>query len=270
MVHAYQPPICSQVMDNAITELTKCYKKSKFDGHGIAIHSVPHDTESLGYDHYREGMHAVEKSMLVQPKHISDGLRREYKSFIEHCSSGLYRIEFKRCQTQGCTLCQDHRERDCPLNDFLRRFPNNQVPAPVPIFPPFPREIFDKEPFTKPSIDVNTRLEQYLVPIDPKGATSSAEGFGSVRGHYRTFGDLLQSPLPKSSLTYASDYYRGHAKRIPCTDCREPYVLRSNAAYNRHCVLVHGSNVPIADDHSDSDGDLNELDSGGFGCESWL
>lgn len=243
-------------MDNAFDELEKRYKNASFDGHGITVHKVPHDSDVFGYDRYPEGAYPAESAMIAKPKNMEEPLRSEYVSLIDHCSKNLYRIEFKRCREQGCTLCANHTERDCPLNRFLNRFPNNQMPMPVPVFPPFPPEVFDTDLYKERSrpADVNAILERCLVPIKPKSGLigKSAEGIGTVLGHYRTFGDLLQSRLPKYCHTYVSDFYRGTARRLKCSECREPHILRSAAAYQRHFSTLHGDIAAEADE-SDPD-----------------
>lgn len=249
-------------MDNAILKLTKAYRNSTFDGFGIKIHPVPHDTDSMGYDRFPEGAYKVEYAMISKPHLMSEELKLEYKLLVKHCSTSLYRIEFKRCKDNDCPLCRNHKERECPLNDFFSRFPNNQVPAPIPVLPPFPPEISDNELYSRsgcPATDVNARLEGFLLPIRPKdGRIRSAEGIGTVLGHYRTFRDLLQSRLPRNCPTYATDYYRGSSKRINCSSCSEPHILRSEAAYKRHCATVHDQ---------DADSDIDDLESDMQECE---
>lgn len=238
-------------------KLTDCYKGAKYDGHGIEIISVPHDTDSIGYDVYPESAYRAEYAMIHNPGKMSSELRTEYKSLMSHMSSSLYRVEFKRCTSGDCHVCKDHVEKDCPLNDFFAQFPHRQVPEPIPVLPPFPSPTFDTELYTKNrSVDVNACLENLMLPKNPKHSVDpdSTGVFRRIAGHYRTFGDLLESPIPASSSMFSTDFYRGKTKRIKCSKCREPVVLRSDAAYSRHCATVHrrGDDTPATENKDDT------------------
>lgn len=226
-----------QVMENGIRELADCYEGDVYDGHGVRVHEVPNDTDTLGYDKYPEGRYATENKLFSKPEKLKKDLKRESQAILSHCSSSLYRAEFKRCAVSGCDLCRDHRERACPLMDFFRSFPNDQVPAPVPTWPPFSidRKVFKQN--AELGVDVNGALESLLVPVKPNPAAAPR----ALRLRYRTFGDLLESRLPRNSPVYTADFYRGKTRRFTCTDCREPKVFRSEAVVKRHKIIVHSS-----------------------------
>lgn len=63
----------------------------------------------------------------------------------------------------------DHIEQNCSMNVFFRRFPNNQVPQPIPVFPPFELQVFDKIDRAmykdrSPKFDLYSRLEGLITP----------------------------------------------------------------------------------------------------------
>lgn len=246
-------------MDNALLELEKAYGKAKFDGHGVHVHKVPHDTDTLGHDRYREGIYPVESSMIAKPRTMSSELKQEYRSLISHCSSDLYRVEFQRCRAVNCTLCSQHIARECPLNDFMDRFPHNRIPMPIPSFPVFPPDMFlqrwyqDAE-WSDNRTESNPKLEGLMVPRKP----GSAQPSDRIAGHFRTFGDLLTSPLPKNCHIYSTDYYKGSSRRIRCSKCRLPHYIRSDAAYKRHHITLHGGVPDKVSDPQEKDADTDE------------
>lgn len=254
-------------MDNGFKELARCYRKAKFDGFAPKIHFVPHDSDTLGYDKYREGIYPVEHAMISKPHSMSADLKEEFSNLISHCSSSLYRIEFQRCHKPDCVLCRDHVERDCPLNDFLKRFPNNQLPTPIPMLPVFPPGLFEqrwhRESSSDGRVDSNRILESLMVPRNPAGDQCD-RAIHRLAGHFRTFGDLLNSRLPEHSPFYSTDYYRGPTKRYRCVECRLPHVLNSDAAFNRHCCIVHDDQCvrsgPIRMVMDDIESDCDESD----------
>lgn len=231
-------------MDAGMKKLEECYLGAgKFQGHGIRVHKVPHDTDSLGYDRYREGVYPKESAMISKPDKMSATLKQEYRALLRHCSASLYRIEFQRCHEPDCVLCRDHVERDCPLNDFLKRFPHERLPSPIPMLPAFPPEMFQQRWYREANwssgrVESNPVLEGLTVPRNPR-TDQGRSAVHRVAGHYRTFGDLLRSPLPRSSPYYSTDYYRGSSRRFRCVQCRLPRVLGSDAAFRRHHAIMH-------------------------------
>lgn len=210
----------------------------------MKIHHVPHDTDSLGYDRYREGIYPLEHSMIAKPHTMSARLKEEYRALTTHCSRSLYRVEFQRCKSRSCALCAKHVERKCPLNDFFNRFPHNRLPSPIPKFPVFPAEMFKQRwyrdaKFSAGWVESNPKLEGLMAPKNPASGSDQGAGIDRIAGHYRTFGDLLQSHFPKNSSIYSTDYYRGPTRQIPCSACRLPHVLQTDAAYRRHYKTIH-------------------------------
>lgn len=239
MYFSMKHPGFSQVMTNGCQLLADCYKGDTYDGHGLNVHIVPHDTDTFGYDRYREGAYPAEYKMIAQPRTSSNELRHEFRTLLSHCVSSLYRVEFKRCTATDCPLCKDHVQRDCRLKTFLERFPDDCLPEPLPMFPPFPSETVDRYQSHASASKSQAVLESMLLPRNMETVEPAAAARRVLEGHFRTFGDLLEARFAKDSWLYRQDFYRGTSKRIRCSMCRLPHMLRSDAAYRRHMFLMH-------------------------------